>query len=140
MPIATKYYRLLAGVAATLVLLVAQRSSAHELAENRATMVLRDQNHVAITLYLNFSDVLHRTLAAEQSFAEFVLAFSALAPEQFAAQCDRVPLRQGATPDDVADAVRYLLGARSVTGQMIAVDGGEHLGVVRRDGTEPPPE
>jgi len=61
-------------------------------------------------------------------------------PEQFAAQCDRVPLRHGATPDDVADAVRYLLGARSVTGQMIAVDGGEHLGVIRRDGTEPPPE
>ncbi len=61
-------------------------------------------------------------------------------PEQFAAQCDRVPLRHGATPDDVADAVRYLLGARSVTGQMIAVDGGEHLGVVRRDGTEPLPE
>lgn len=61
-------------------------------------------------------------------------------PEQFAAQCDRVPLRHGATPDDIADAVRYLLGARSVTGQMIAVDGGEHLGFVRRHGSEPPPE
>lgn len=61
-------------------------------------------------------------------------------PEQFAAQCDRVPLRHGATPDDVADAVRYLLGAQSVTGQMIAVDGGEHLGVLRRDGTDSPPE
>ncbi len=60
--------------------------------------------------------------------------------EQFAAQCDRVPLRHGATPDDVADAVLYLLGARSVTGQMIAVDGGEHLGVLRRLGTEPLPE
>ena len=86
MPIATQYYRLLACIAATLMLLVAQRSSAHELAENRATMVLRDQNHVAITLYLNFSDVLHRTLAPAQSFAEFILAFSALSPEQFAAQ------------------------------------------------------
>lgn len=61
-------------------------------------------------------------------------------PEQFAAQCDRVPLRHGATPEDVADAVRYLLGARSVTGQMIAVDGGEHLGHARRAGSEPPPE
>ena len=48
-------------------------------------------------------------------------------PEQFAAQCERTPLRRGATPEDVADAVRYLLGATSVTGQMIAVDGGEHL-------------
>ena len=89
MPIAAKHYRLLACVAATLVLLVAQRSSAHELAENRATMVLRDQNHVAITLYLNYSDVLHRTLAPAQSFAEFVLAFAALSPEQFAAQLNK---------------------------------------------------
>ena len=86
MPIATKYYRLLACVAATCVLLAAQRSNAHELAENRATMVLRDHNHVAITLYLNYAEVLHRTLAPTQSFAEFVLAFSALSPEQFAAQ------------------------------------------------------
>ncbi|HMY21528.1 MAG TPA: SDR family oxidoreductase [Polyangium sp.] len=61
-------------------------------------------------------------------------------PEQFAAQCDRVPLRHGATPEDIANAVRYLLGARAVTGQMIAVDGGEHLGVVRKVGSEPPPE
>jgi NAD(P)-dependent dehydrogenase (short-subunit alcohol dehydrogenase family) len=60
--------------------------------------------------------------------------------EQFAAQCDRVPLRHGATPEDIADAVRYLLGARSVTGQMIAVDGGEHLGLAKRDAGEPPPE
>ena len=93
MSTATQYYRLLPCVAATLVLLVAQRSSAHELAENRATMVLRDQNHVAITLYLNYSDVLHRTLAAEQSFAEFVLAFSALSPEQFAAQLNKAQTR-----------------------------------------------
>ena len=89
MPIAAKHYQLLACVAATLVLLVAQRSNAHELAENRATMVLRDQNHVAITLYLNYSDVLHRTLAPAQSFAEFVLAFAALSPEQFAAQLNK---------------------------------------------------
>lgn len=61
-------------------------------------------------------------------------------PEQFAAQCDRVPLRRGAAPEDIADAVRYLLGARSVTGQMIAVDGGEHLGFAKRDGGDPPPE
>ncbi len=60
-------------------------------------------------------------------------------PEQFEAQCARVPLRHGATPEDIANAVRYLLGAHSVTGQMIAVDGGEHLGVSKVGG-EPPPE
>ena len=31
-------------------------------------------------------------------------------------------------PDDIADAVRYLIGARYVTGQMIGVNGGSVLG------------
>lgn len=34
---------------------------------------------------------------------------------------------QGADPAEVVKAMRYLLGAHSVTGQMIAVDGGQHL-------------
>jgi NAD(P)-dependent dehydrogenase (short-subunit alcohol dehydrogenase family) len=37
------------------------------------------------------------------------------------------PLGYGATPRDVSEAVLYLLNARAVTGQMIAVDGGKHL-------------
>jgi NAD(P)-dependent dehydrogenase (short-subunit alcohol dehydrogenase family) len=36
-------------------------------------------------------------------------------------------LGHGASPEDVAEATRYLLEARAVTGQMIAVDGGQHL-------------
>ncbi len=36
-------------------------------------------------------------------------------------------LRRGASPDDIAGAVAYLVDARAVTGQMIAVDGGQHL-------------
>ncbi|MEO1312079.1 MAG: SDR family oxidoreductase [Pseudomonadota bacterium] len=36
-------------------------------------------------------------------------------------------LKRGATPDDIANAVAYLVDARAVTGQMIAVDGGQHL-------------
>jgi NAD(P)-dependent dehydrogenase (short-subunit alcohol dehydrogenase family) len=38
-----------------------------------------------------------------------------------------VLLGRGGTPDEIADAVLYLAQARSVTGQMIAVDGGQHL-------------
>jgi NAD(P)-dependent dehydrogenase (short-subunit alcohol dehydrogenase family) len=37
------------------------------------------------------------------------------------------PLGYGATSEDVTEAVLYLLRARSVTGQMIALDGGKHL-------------
>ena len=36
-------------------------------------------------------------------------------------------LGSGATPDDISQAVLYLAQATSVTGQMIAVDGGQHL-------------
>ena len=36
-------------------------------------------------------------------------------------------LRNGSPPDEILKAIRYLLDAESVTGQMIAVDGGQHL-------------
>jgi NAD(P)-dependent dehydrogenase (short-subunit alcohol dehydrogenase family) len=32
------------------------------------------------------------------------------------------------SPAEIAAALRYLIGATSVTGQMIAVDAGQHLG------------
>jgi NAD(P)-dependent dehydrogenase (short-subunit alcohol dehydrogenase family) len=45
----------------------------------------------------------------------------------FARQRDATILKHGAEPTDVAEAVRYLLEADAVTGQMLAVDGGQHL-------------
>jgi NAD(P)-dependent dehydrogenase (short-subunit alcohol dehydrogenase family) len=45
----------------------------------------------------------------------------------FARQSAAVPLHHGPTPQDIAAAVLYLAGARSVTGQTIAVDGGQHV-------------
>ncbi len=45
----------------------------------------------------------------------------------FQRQRDATILKGGAEPQDVCDAVRYLLEAKAVTGQMIAVDGGQHL-------------
>ena len=48
-------------------------------------------------------------------------------PEDFAAEAGNVPLERRATPDEIAEAVLYLVRAPSVTGQMIAVDGGQHL-------------
>jgi NAD(P)-dependent dehydrogenase (short-subunit alcohol dehydrogenase family) len=47
--------------------------------------------------------------------------------EVFARQSAAVPLRRGPAPEEIADAVLYLAGARSVTGETIAVDGGQHL-------------
>ncbi len=39
-----------------------------------------------------------------------------------------IPLLRAVSPREIADAVAYLAEARSVTGQMIAVDGGQHIG------------
>jgi len=47
--------------------------------------------------------------------------------EDFGKQARAVLLGHGGTPEEIADAVVYLASARSVTGQMIAVDGGQHL-------------
>ena len=46
---------------------------------------------------------------------------------QFARQCARTPLRRGTSAEEVAYAVVALLHMRAVTGQMLALDGGQHL-------------
>lgn len=43
------------------------------------------------------------------------------------------PLQRSSTPEDIAGAVRYLLGARAVTGGTLLVDGGQHLAAQPRD-------
>ncbi|WP_204115649.1 SDR family oxidoreductase [Shimia biformata] len=47
--------------------------------------------------------------------------------EQFAAQRAATVLGRGAGPDDITAALGYLLDAPAVTGQMVCIDGGQHL-------------
>ncbi len=49
-------------------------------------------------------------------------------PEQFARQCAMMPLGRGTSPEEIAAALRFILSAPAMTGQMIALDGGQHLG------------
>jgi len=46
---------------------------------------------------------------------------------QFRQQCAGLPLGYGATDTEIADGVAFLLSARSITGEFIAMDGGNHL-------------
>lgn len=46
----------------------------------------------------------------------------------FARQRAATILERGADADDIVAALLYLLDARAVTGQLICVDGGQHLG------------
>lgn len=48
-------------------------------------------------------------------------------PAHFAGQRAATVLRRGSDPTDICAALGYLIDARSVTGQLICVDGGQHL-------------
>jgi len=47
--------------------------------------------------------------------------------EAFARRSTAMPLGRGPTPEEVADAVLFLARANSITGETIAVDGGQHI-------------
>jgi NAD(P)-dependent dehydrogenase (short-subunit alcohol dehydrogenase family) len=49
-------------------------------------------------------------------------------PEGVEKEAAGTPLGRQVAPEDIADAVAWLAAARSVTGQMIAVDSGQHIG------------
>jgi NAD(P)-dependent dehydrogenase (short-subunit alcohol dehydrogenase family) len=48
-------------------------------------------------------------------------------PAAFAKSWARLPLKRGADANGIADGVMAILGLTSMTGQMIALDGGEHI-------------
>ena len=45
----------------------------------------------------------------------------------FKNQSQSVPLGNGSSPEDISQAIEFILNASSFTGQMITLDGGEHL-------------
>jgi NAD(P)-dependent dehydrogenase (short-subunit alcohol dehydrogenase family) len=59
---------------------------------------------------------------------------------QFEHQCASLPLRRGTNPEEIGAAVRFILAAPALTGQMIALDGGQHLGWAQEAGRIPPDE
>jgi len=52
---------------------------------------------------------------------------------EFAAAHRMTPLQRSSTPQDIAEAVAYLLRAAAVTGTTLLVDGGQHLAAQPRD-------
>lgn len=60
--------------------------------------------------------------------------------EQFARQAASVPLGRGTGPEEVARALLAILSLPAMTGQMIALDGGQHLQWSPAGSAEPLPE
>lgn len=70
-----------------------QATQGHELAENRATLILRDKSHLSITLYINYTDALYRALAATEKYEAFLVKYASLAPEEFQRELQRAQAR-----------------------------------------------
>jgi NAD(P)-dependent dehydrogenase (short-subunit alcohol dehydrogenase family) len=65
------------------------------------------------------------------------LANSRQSEEEFRASQERLPLGDGASPEMIAEGVMAILSLDAMTGQMIALDGGEHLEWSPRNGPTP---
>ena len=59
---------------------------------------------------------------------------------QFRHQEGLMPLGRGTTPEEIAETVTFILAAPAMTGQMIALDGGQHLGWAQAAERKPPEE
>ncbi len=53
--------------------------------------------------------------------------------EHFRLQWQSVPMQRSTGTDEIAAAIRFIVETPSMTGQMIALDGGEHLGWAQPD-------
>jgi len=62
-----------------------------------------------------------------------MLRSSGQTEENFEAMHGHNPLARGVEPDDVIGAIRYLIGARCVTGQMLVIDSGQRFLGLDRD-------
>jgi len=79
--------------AAIVMMLVATQTPAHEIQENRALLVLRDDTHIAMTLFVAYIDALHAVLAPQRSASEFLVMYSAMNPESLQKELVRAQTR-----------------------------------------------
>ncbi len=61
------------------------------------------------------------------------LASARQTPAQFTRQWQSTPLQRRTPTEEICAAVRFLLSAPAMTGQMMALDGGQHLGWAQLD-------
>jgi len=57
-----------------------------------------------------------------------VLANAGQTEEAFIKQWSSLPLSRSVALHEIVDAIRFIIDAPSMTGQLIALDGGQHLG------------
>jgi hypothetical protein len=76
--ICTRFVFVGATLCATLGL-----ANAHDVAENRLSLVLRDDTHIALTFYIDYPKALQQALEPKRTFSEFLLMYSAMPKADF---------------------------------------------------------
>lgn len=59
---------------------------AHELQASRATLVLRDKQHLYLTFFVDYASVLHQVISPQRSYQEFVMMHAAMKPQELQVQ------------------------------------------------------
>ncbi len=130
-------------------LLIERFAAAHDGASDALIVNLLDSKLAALNPdYLSYT-LSKQALAGLTELAARALAprgirVNALAPalmlrssgqteENFQAMHERNPLGRGVEPGDVVAAIRYLIGARCVTGQILVIDSGQRFLGLERD-------
>jgi len=98
--------------------------------------VLKD-NPTYFTYHLSKAGLYHSTKTLAQALAPHIrvngigpgptLQNANQSRAMFSGEAEHTLLQRGSPPDDILSGIRYLLSAKSVTGQMIAIDSGQHL-------------
>lgn len=70
-------------LAAWLACALTTAAAAHELPANRVTLVLRDDRHLSLTCFIDYTTALHRALAPQRALHDFVLQYAAMKPAEF---------------------------------------------------------
>jgi len=72
---------------------IAPTVNAHELQANRATLVLRDERHISLSLFIDYVDALHESLAPDRPMQAFLAQSSAMTPADWQALLVRTQLQ-----------------------------------------------
>lgn len=124
--------------------LAAEERSAGALVVNLLDSKLSAPNPDYLSYTLSKAALAALTELAAQALAPRSIRVNGIAPalmlrssgqseENFKAMHENNPLRRGVLPEDVVDALRYLIGATAVTGQVITIDSGQRFMGLERD-------
>lgn len=68
------------------MVLFVREAQSHELQENRASLVLRNERQISVTFYLNLTELLHKTLMPKQDRFEHTAKLAAMNEADFSKQ------------------------------------------------------